>query len=68
MQPKFLKFNQHNRSYDLFCNTFKRFCITKDRQAIVFLDTFLLHCRFNNVTNGSLNLYVSYTDFEWLVR
>ena len=34
MQLKFLKFNKHNRSYDLFCNTFKRFYITKDRQAI----------------------------------
>ena len=45
MQLKFFKFNKHNRSYDLFCNTFKCFYITKDRQAIVFLDTFLLHCR-----------------------
>ena len=63
MQLKFLKFNKHNRSYDLFCNTFKRFYITKNRQAIVFLDTFLAPLSLNNVTNDSLNLYVSYTDF-----
>ena len=40
MQLKFSKSNERNYSYDLFSNTFKRFCIIKDRQAIVFLDTF----------------------------
>ena len=40
MQLKFLKSNERNYSYDLFCNTFKRFYIINDRQAIVFSDTF----------------------------
>ena len=56
MQLKFLKSNEDNYSYDFFCNTFKRFYIRpiKNRQAIVFLDTFfaplsLLHSCLRNL-------------------
>ena len=42
IQLKVLKFNRHNRSYDLFCNTFRRFYITKDQRHGLVVRAFVL--------------------------
>ena len=34
IQLKFLKSNKHNKSYDIFCNTFNRFYVMKDRRRL----------------------------------
>ena len=46
-----------------FCNTSRRFYFTKNRRQLVFW-THFAPLPLNNVTNDSLNLYVSYTDFS----